>query len=193
MNKRFQITAIAVVLMAAASSSFAADQGTFFINGNLGESSYNSGTATNNTASSSAIRAGYTWYNDTWNFGVEAGYVDLGSIHGPVNIDGISVRATDQAKGPLAGLNLKYKFENKWYISGRAGYLHSTLKASVSGYGSQSISGNGGYAGLGVGYDITPHFSLGLDYDLYRARARGDGLQFRGYIGVTSAFAEYRF
>jgi len=193
MNKRFQITAIAAVLMAASGSSFATDPGTFFINGNLGQSSYNSGTATNNTAFSSAVRAGYTWYNDTWNFGVEAGYVDLGSLHGPINVDGISARYTDKASGPLLGANLKYKFENKWFISGRAGYLYSTIKASVSGLGSQSISGNGGYAGLGVGYDITPHFSLGLDYDLYRARAKADGLQFRGYVGVTSAFAEYRF
>lgn len=193
MNKGFQITAIAVALVAASSSSFAADPGTFFINSNLGQSSYNSGTATNNTAFSSAIRAGYTWYNDVWNFGVEAGYVDLGSIHGTINVEGVSARVTNQAKGPLAGINLKYKFENKWYISSRVGYLHSTLKASASGFGSQSYSGNGGYAGLGVGYDITPNFSLGASYDLYRVRAWGDGLQFRGYVGVTSAFAEYRF
>jgi hypothetical protein len=193
MNKRFVVTATAIALAAASTSTFASDPGTFFINGNLGQSSYNSGTATDNKAFSPAIRAGYTWYNDVWNFGVEAGYVDLGSIHGTVNVEGISTRYTDKASGPLVGLNLKYKFENKWYVSGRGGYIHSTLKAGASGFGSQSYSGNGGYAGLGVGYDITPHFSLGAGYDLYRVRARGDGLLFRGYVGVTSAFAEYRF
>jgi hypothetical protein len=194
MSKRFRITAIAVALAAASSSSFAEESGAFFINGNLGQSSYNSGTVTSNTTFGSSIRGGYSWYSEMWDFGVEAGYVDLGTVRGPVNIDGFTFNESSKAEGPLLGINLKYKFANQWFVSGRVGYLHTTVDTSLSGgFGSYDFHGNGAYGGVGVGYDFTKHFGLGLSYDNYRIKYRVIDVNYSGNVGLSSLFAEYRF
>jgi len=195
MNKRFQITAIGAVLAAVSTSSFANDPGAFFINANLGQSSYNSNTSAlnDNTAFSTALRGGYSWYGEAWDFGVEAGYVDLGKVSGAVSADGISSNVSAHAKGPLLGIDLKYKFENQWFVSGRLGYLHTTLTESASGIGSQSAHGGGGYGGVGVGYDFTKHFSLGAGYDNYRIKVRADSVNASGNVGTFTGFAEYRY
>ncbi|OOG59895.1 outer membrane beta-barrel protein [Rhodanobacter sp. C03] len=193
MNKRFHLTAIAVALAAVSTTSFATDPGAFFINGNLGQSHYNDNGFSDRTDVSVAVRGGYSWQSDVVDFGVETGYVDLGKAHGTVTDGAISANYSAQGKGPLLGINLKYKFVNKWFVSGRLGYFRSTLVENISGFGSQSYSGNGGYAGVGVGYDITPHFSLGASYDNYRGRVKYAGSSYADNIGVVSGFAEYRF
>jgi Outer membrane protein beta-barrel domain len=195
MNKRFQIAAIAVALAVASSSSFADESGAFFINGNLGQSSYNSGTITSNHAFGAAVRGGYSWYSEAWDFGVEAGYVDLGTVRGPVYTVGIpAVTESAKADGPLLGINLKYKFANQWFVSGRVGYLHTTVDTSLSGgFGSYDFHGNGAYGGVGVGYDFTKHFGLGLSYDNYRIKYRVIDVNYSGNVGLSSLFAEYRF
>jgi hypothetical protein len=193
MRTRFQITVIAVALAAASSSSFAEESGAFFINGNVGQSSYNSGTVTSNTTFGSSIRGGYSWYSEMWDFGVEAGYVDLGTVRAPVNIEGFIFHESSKAEGPLLGINLKYKFENHWFISGRVGYLRTMVDSSVSGLGSTDLRGGGGYGGLAVGYDLTKHFSLALAYDNYRIRSRVGDIKLAGNVGLSSLLVEYRF
>jgi len=195
MSKRFQIAAIAVALAAASGSSFADEPGAFFINGNLGQSSYNSNNSalSDNTAFSSAVRVGYSWYSETWDFGVEAGYVDLGKATGSISVDGTSINIGAHAQGPLLGINLKYKFENQWFVLGRLGYLQTTLTESAAGIGSDSDHGGGGYGGIGVGYDFTKHFSIGAGYDNYRIKVRVDGVNASGNVGTFTGFAEYRF
>lgn len=193
MNKYSKMTVIAIVLAAASGSAFAADQGAFLVNGNLGQSHYNDSGFNDRTDVSTAVRAGYSWQSDVVDFGVEAGYVDLGKARGTVYASGISANYSAQGKGPLAGINLKYKFGNQWFVAGRLGYFRSTLVENVSGYGSQSFSGNGGYIGASVGYDITAHFSLGAGYDNYRGRVKFSGNSYSDNIRVISGFAEYRF
>ncbi|MFZ0869427.1 MAG: outer membrane beta-barrel protein [Rhodanobacter sp.] len=193
MSKRFQITAIAVALAVASGSSFADESGAFFINGNLGQSSYNSGTVTSNHAFGTTVRGGYSWYSEAWDFGVEAGYADLGTVRGPVRIDGITFNESSKAEGPLLGINLKYKFANQWFVSGRVGYLRTMVDSSVSGLGSSDLRGGGGYGGLAVGYDFRRHFSLALAYDNYRIRSRIADIDFAGNVGMSSLFVEYRF
>lgn len=189
MKKHIQMIAVAGALAAASGSAVAADPGAFFINGNLGQSTYHDGGFDNNTDTSGAIRAGYSWQSYKVDFGVEGGYVDLGRATGEIFGEKYSVKG----KGPLLGLNIKYKFENKMFVSARGGYFHSTLEEGVQGFGSDSFHGNGAYLGAGVGYDITPQFSLGLSYDDYHGRVRFDGYRFNESIGVYSGFAEYRF
>ena len=195
MSKRFQIAAIAVALAAVSSSSFADESGAFFINGNLGQSSYNSNNSalSDNTPFSTAVRGGYSWYSESWDFGVEAGYVDLGKATGSISVDGFSTHIGAHAQGPLLGINLKYKFANQWFLLGRLGYLHTTLKESASGIGSETDHGGGGYGGVGVGYDLTKHFSIGAGYDNYRIKVRIDGVNASGNVGTFTGFAEYRF
>jgi len=193
MKRRFLIAATAVVLAAGSSSAFADEPGAFFVNTNLGQSSYNSGTVTSNTAFGATVRGGYAWYSEAWNFGVEAGYADLGTVRGPVNINGVTATESAKAEGPLVGINLKYKFANQWYLSARVGYLHTSVDTRVAGFGSYDFHGGGGYGGAGVGYDFTNHFSVGLAYDNYRIKYRVLDLNFSGNVGHSSIFAEYRF
>jgi len=195
MRKQFQVAAIAFALAAASSSSFADETGGFFINGNLGQSSYNSGTVTSNTTFGSTIRGGYSWYSEEWDFGVEAGYVNLGTVRSPLYTVGIpAITESAKADGPLLGINLKYKFANQWFVSGRLGYLQTTVDTSVSGgFGSYDFHGGGGYGGVGVGYDFTKHFSLGLAYDTYRIKYRVFDVNYSGNVGLSSLFVEYRF
>ncbi|OOG63935.1 hypothetical protein B0E46_08335 [Rhodanobacter sp. B04] len=193
MNKRISMVAVAVALAAASTSSFAADQGAFFINGNLGQSNYHDNTFSNHTDTSTAVRAGYSWQNNAIDFGVEAGYVDLGKASGPLTANNMTVNFSAKVKGPLAGANFKYKFSNKMYVSARGGWFRSNMDASISGFGSDSFHGDGSYIGAGVGYDISRHFSLGVNYDAYHARAKVYGVKAGESIGMISGFAEYRF
>lgn len=193
MNKQFQITAFAVVLAAASSCAFATDPGAFFVNGNLGQSHYQDKGFSDRTDVSTAVRAGYSWQSNVVDFGVEAGYVDLGKARGTVTAGNFNANYSAQGKGPLLGIDLKYKFVSKWFVSGRLGYFRSTLVENISGLGSQNFSGDGGYVGVGTGYDITPHFSLGASYDNYHGRVKYAGTSYADNIGVLSGFAEYRF
>lgn len=194
MNKHIRMTAIAVVLAAASASAMAADGGAFFVNGNLGQSHYHDrGFNSGNTDTSGAVRFGYDWNADAWSYGVEGGYVDLGKATGtfytPYGTAGLNVKTS----GWLLGGNGKYRFANHMFVSARLGWFRSTFDGSISGVGSQSFSGNGGYAGVGLGYDFNRHFSLGVGYDTYHARATVFGIKAKESIGVYSAFAEYRF
>jgi len=195
MKKHIQMIAVAGVLAAASGSAFAADPGAFFINGNLGQSTFHDGGLSNNTDTSGAIRAGYSWQSDVVDFGVEAGYVDLGTASTQLYSDlpGLSEKVSEKVSGPLVGLNLKYKFENHMFVSARGGLFHSSLDVNVGDFGSERFHGNGGYLGAAVGYDFNQHFSLGLAYDGYHARINSGELKGNESISVYSGFAEYRF
>ena len=84
MKKHIQMIAVAGAMAAASGSAVAADPGAFFINGNLGQSTYHDGGFDNNTDTSGAIRAGYSWQSYKVDFGVEGGYVDLGRATGEI-------------------------------------------------------------------------------------------------------------
>jgi len=196
-NMKKQILSIAVVgALAAASGSAVADEpGAFFINGNLGQSTYHDSTFSNYTDTSGAIRAGYSWQSDVVDFGVEAGYVDLGTASTQLTSDlpGLSEKVSAKASGPLLGLNLKYKFQNHMFVSARGGLFHSSVDVDVGNFGSERFHGNGGYLGAAAGYDFNQHFSLGLAYDGYHARIDSGEAKGNESIGVFSGFAEYRF
>lgn len=192
--KKYMQAAVAAVAMAVVSGgAFAADQGAFFINGNLGQSHFHDRGFNDRSDTSGALRAGYSWQGDTADFGIETGYVDLGKASGSVAIGTTAVGFSAKAKGPLLGVNGRYKFRNKMYISGRAGWFHTRMEMDAGGFGSGSYNGDGTYAGVGVGYDVTQHFSLGVGFDNYHGRIKFNGRKYGESIGVFSGFAEYRF
>jgi hypothetical protein len=195
MMKQIQIIAVAGVLAAVSGSALATDQGTFFINGNLGQSTYHESGFNDNTDTSGAIRAGYSWQSYKVDFGVEAGYVGLGTATTNLStgLPGVTEKFSVKVKGPLVGLNIKYKFENQMFVSARGGLFHSSVDANVEDFGSERFHGNGGYVGAAVGYDFNQHFSLGLAYDGYHARINSGEVKGNESIGVYSGFAEYRF
>ena len=194
MKKIIKMTALAVVLGAVSTSSFAASQGAFFINANVGQSNFHDHGFSNHTDTTTAARAGYAWrVGDASEFGVEAGYVDLGRASGSVVVYNSSVGFDTKLSGPLLGANFKYTFSNKIYVSARAGWFRSKFDANIAGIGSQRFSGDGAYSGLGVGYDITQHFSLGVNFDEYHGRATVYGTKAKEGVSALSGFAEFRF
>lgn len=208
MNK-FLATAIAAALAAASTASLADTiNGGFFINGNLGQSNYRVSKLdwSDRSDTAEAVRFGYTWYN-TVDFGVEGGYVNLGKFG--YTTEGVDYRWSEAIKGRglLLGVNGKYRFAGKWFVSARGGWLRSRVTESVnyeiinyfsgltesSGRNSRSSNDNGWYAGAGVGYDFTPNFSLGVSYDNYHSKAHFGDFNASANVAMYSAFAEYRF
>jgi outer membrane autotransporter protein len=195
MNKGIQMTAIAIAMAAASSSVFAADAGAFFINGNVGQSSFHDHGFSDRTDTTEAVRVGYAWNlsPSTATLGVEAGYVDLGRASGTAVTTSGDFDFSTRLGGPLLGVNYKYTLNNKIYFEGRGGWFRSKFDANAPAFGSKSFSGNGTYVGLGVGYDITPHFSLGVNFDEYHGRATVFGVRAKEGVSSLSGFAEYRF
>lgn len=194
MKKVIKMTALALVLGAVSTGAFAGDTGAFFINGNVGQSHFHDHTFNDRSDSSTAVRAGYAWHlGDAGEFGVEGGFVDLGRASGSLMSGGNVFNLSAKLSGPVLGANYKYRFSSKVFLSARAGWFHSKFDTDATGLGSQSFSGNGAYSGVGVGYDFTPHFSLGVNFDEYHGRATVYGTKAKEGVSSVSGFAEYRF
>ena len=194
MNRIIKKVAFAVVLGAVSSAAFAADTGAFFINANVGQSHFHDHGFSDRTDSDAAARVGYVWHvGDASDFGVEAGYANLGQASESLIVNLNTVNVATKLTGPVIGGNYKYKFANKMYVSVRAGWFRSKFNVNVPGSGSQSFSGNGAYSGIGVGYDINQHFGLGVNFDEYHGRATFYGTKAKEGVSALSGFAEYRF
>ncbi|BFI97018.1 MAG: hypothetical protein RSP_25280 [Rhodanobacter sp.] len=188
-------------LLAAACGLFAAsahaDQTNgWFVNGNAGTAHYKAtvdgvGTGTDSDTAF-MLNAGY---RDQGILGFEAGYTNLGSVSSK---DGYGDTYKLKGDGWTLGLNGHFNFNDHWYMSARAGgflwKLKSTLSVDIPGLGSatyrDSKQGLGWYAGVGTGYDIDKHWSVGADFDYYYMRNRGN---YEIGTRIFSVSAEYRF
>lgn len=201
MDKHFMLIGSVVALALISTSAPASEPGAFFINGDLGQSHFHDSGFTDKTDTSSALRAGYRWNSDRFAFGVEAGYVNLGTAKSTA-LEYTPYKETFdvKGKGPLAGVNARYTFADNIYLSGRAGWFRSkfdvrTTSALVEPVQtfSNSYQGDGSYAGVGAGYNITPNFGLGVAFDDYHGRARINDIKVGESVGVFSGVAELRF
>ncbi|GLQ86736.1 outer membrane protein [Dyella flagellata] len=194
---------------AAATSTFGANinpnwQDNFFVAGQLGQTQYRDSYLTHNHSVFQNVRFGWRWNGIV---GPEIGYAYLGrpkydatmqnGLGNPVDLTG-SVKT----RVLTAGVNGKYNVYNNWYATAHAGYLRSQSKSNftaVTNFGAGDLSTNsakstdyddGWYAGLGVGYDLTRNFSVGVNYDNYHLNSKsGAGVSVAAY----SASVEYRF
>lgn len=146
-----------------------------------------------------AVRVGAMW-QDQLGWGIEAGYVDLGTASEQYVVYPANVNSDVRTRGLLVGGNVSYRFDAPWYLSARGGWLHAwtQLRTRVDGpyvVGNPSIdaSGNGWYLGVGGGYDINEQLSIGLHDDLYRVRTSGGGGRFSGYRETVTLQLEYRY
>ena len=199
LEKKFMKSTLLAIALAttglalAPALSHAADNngaGGFFINGNIGESSLDhQGYNDNDTAY--GFNLGYRWaLNPSVALGVEGGYTDLGKFDPRNDSEGLG-RAS--IKGWTLGVNGHFNLTPEWYLSGRTGIFHSDLKGQY--FGADDIivnvddTANKFYAGAGVGYDFSNNFSLGLNYDYYKANKNGLNLD----PSLVSVSAEFRF
>lgn len=194
MSKRFTIAVAAMALSCISAGSLAATtSGQFFLNGTVGQSTWHDdGFNTSKTDTATAWRFGYAWSIDQVSYGFEAGYADLGKGKGTLYSGYGSTDLSGGATGPLAGVNMTYRFRNHMFIDARLGWMHDNVRFNIGG-SSSSYSGDGGYAGVGVGYDVNEHFGIGVAYDRYSVRAQINGSRSQDGVDVFSGFAEVRF
>jgi OOP family OmpA-OmpF porin len=150
----------------------ATDEG-FFVDGALGRGSrgiYGS------DSTAAALDVGYRW---SW-FGVDVGYIDLSKEHAPIfgtsNVPESSqqlYRYGSAEHGFTLDASGRWNIGDHFYYSARAGLYawHNTFYQDyyeplpIHTKSSQdAVSWN---AGLGIGYDFSKNFSLGLRYDWY--------------------------
>lgn len=207
---------VGALALASTPALAANETGSFFINAGVGQAQYHVGRTDglgyklDEKDTAGALRFGYAWHvAPTFDLGVEGGYVDLGKLVASYRYENaagdyfLDEHADLNATGWLAGINGKLDLTNKWYVSARAGWLRSsadaTYRYSETGYpgvyASGSADGDGWYGGVGVGYDLTPDFSLGLNYDNYHAKADIDNAlgSVDSNIGAYTFTAEFRF
>ena len=189
------ILSLAAAGMIATSAAHADQTTGWFVNGNVGTAHYKA-TANglgSGTDSNTAFMLNAGW-RDQGILGFEVGYTNLGSSSAK---DNLGDSAKLRADGWNLGLNGHFNFNDHWYMSARTGgYLWKLkAKATINNGGiSQTWHGSkqglGWYAGVGTGYDINQHWSVGANFDYYKIRNHG------GYdIGtrVFSVSGEYRF
>lgn len=206
--KKLMMAASVAALAIASTAAFADDSvGNAFVSASLGQAGYrasafNGGdvyrTSNDRSATAGALRIGYQWHSVV-DYGVEAGYVDLGnSMLKSYSPEGQNNEKLG-SRGYLLGGNLNYNINDQWYVSGRAGWFRSRLNDQDTAYtadgrerSSAHSTGTGEYAGVGVGYNISKAFSVGLNYDNYHSRAKyGDEGDLT--TAMYSVSAQYRF
>lgn len=173
-------------------------QENFFVDGQLGQTEYRTDLLTHDKGTFQNVRFGWRWNGIV---GPEIGYAYLGRPKADIG-NGFASLST-KPRAVTIGVNAKYNVYENWFVTAHAGYLRSKTKFDlVSGnFGTNYTTYNNGlYAGLGVGYDLTKNFSVGLNYDNYRINA-GNSTS-ANYVGVGrnrvnvaaySASVEYRF
>jgi OOP family OmpA-OmpF porin len=179
------MTLAAIVCSADSPAALSAD-GSFFVRGNVGQSSINAGPFDSSTGY--AVDGGYRWVVGTGNLiGIEAGYTDLGSIYAESAVPGLHF----DIHGPTLGANARFDVAQNWHVDAQAGWMHADYTGHVD---FSNVPPGGGtlgvwYAGVGLGYDVTNHFSIGAAYDYYRAKEYGVSRS----PDLISVGGEYRF
>lgn len=204
MNK-YLISLAALALVGACGSAFAQDTGAFFLNAGVGQAKYHvdeaagGNYAQDDSDTSAALRLGYLWHGAV-DFGIETGYVDLGELKTSLISGAVLEQARVNAKGWMLGATGRYHFADQWFVSARGGWLRgsgdldyrvSTPVGSADGNG--HADGDGWYGGVGVGYDVSPAFSFGLNYDRYHVEAKTDDVSADANVDTWMVTAEYRF
>jgi OOP family OmpA-OmpF porin/outer membrane immunogenic protein len=189
----------ATLALPVASQAAVDDAGGFFVNGAVGQANFDSGIYKDNDFAFYG-NIGYRWaISPAAAFGIEGGYTDFGSAKVKSTYSGLGL-PKGQSDGWTLGLNGHFNFTPEWYISGRVGGYFADLKGSyfpsglnVNPLSSNAVYVNGSstdyYAGAGVGYDFSNNFSLGVNYDYYKASK--NGLTLDPYL--LSVSGEFRF
>jgi hypothetical protein len=146
-----------------------------------------------------AVLAGYRW-GSALNYGVEAGYVDLGHSSAAVLKGPLMGQFGLKAQGYTVGGNLVYDFNSSpWFVALHGGWFHASneLTAALPNGvgGTLEEDADRWYAGLRVGYKISEHVRFGLAYDNYNnlLKVPNAGLEEEFNTEMYSGFYEYTF
>lgn len=202
-NTLLTLALAGVGLCAIPATSRAQDAGNFFINGRIGQTHLNRSAYdlydTRDTGYAANI--GYRWaLTPNAAIGIEGGYANLGSF--PSNGTLADLPRTARVRGWNLGATGHFNLGDHWFVDARGGFFRPDVRGSfiVLGetpshgtpiYSLVDVDGSASkwYAGVGVGYDFSPNFGVGLNYDYYNAEV--SGLDFKPRL--VSVSAEYRF
>ncbi|WP_201316593.1 outer membrane beta-barrel protein [Dyella sp. EPa41] len=142
------------------------------------------------------VKGGYRFaINPETSLGVEVGYVYLGRADARgLYTQAYGGDAKSKLQGATAGLDLRYNFSPRWYGEVRGGAFFAKGEGLTNDkFNPQSVRFNSTnyYAGAGVGYNITPQWSVGLNYDYYQASDSDKNIHLPTNLYTVSA--EYRF
>jgi opacity protein-like surface antigen len=190
-NTLFAIALATAGLTAIPLTSHAADTSGFFINGNVGQSNVSQGVYDDDDTGF-AGNVGYRWaVTPSVLLGVEGGYTDLGKFSTKNSFNGLGIPDA-KLQGWTLGVNGHFNVTDNWYVSGRTGFFSADIKGDSFESGQLvrvDDTANKWYAGAGFGYDFNNNFSVGLNYDYYKADKQNLDLS----ADMVSVSAEYRF
>lgn len=198
MKKTLVALAFATAGLMAASSAFAQTAPAnhhdgWYLNGNVGRTHLNKGPY-NGHDTGYELNTGYRWaVSPSALLGFEVGYNDLGNVHvkNAFNNDPVVSYPESELHGWTVGGNGHFNLNPNWYLSARAG-IYQWKGHGLSNNQNplqRSLDKTDWYSGVGVGYDFSNNFSLGLNYDYFHA----DKDQVNLSTDMVSVGAEYRF
>jgi OmpA-OmpF porin, OOP family len=132
----------------------------------------------------------YGGYKFTPHLALEGGYASLGSFKTSTNntVLGREISTSLRSSAFSLGGAFFYEFVPHFTAMGRLGLASGKIKVS-SEAGSDSETKINPYAGVGVGYSLTPSLSLNGTLDMNRFKYRGDSQNiFMLGAGITYGF-----
>lgn len=198
MKKVITTMAVALAMAAGSSAASATDLTGWYVNGSVGSVHSNAKALGYDLGSTNSTAGNFTLGYHAEYIGFELGYTDLGSYR---DADDVGDRLRLSAGGITLGISAHFNPTPQWYITPRVGGIQWRLKSSATvNDGSQSESasgvehGTGYYVGVGTGYDINRHWSVGIAYDYYQIKKSYQKVgNFQIRCDVASVRAEYRF
>ncbi|HUA81609.1 MAG TPA: porin family protein [Dyella sp.] len=197
MKKTLFAVALAAVSFATVPAAFAqsapaqtAQQG-WYLGAEAGYGQINKGPYDSNGDAIGGIKGGYRFaISPNTSVGVEAGYQYLGRIDARYSNDS-SLRS--KLYGPTLGANLRYNFTPNWYGEVRGGAFYAQGQGLTDSVDSnyRRFDRTRYYAGVGVGYNLTQNWSVGVNYNYYDGSNRNHGVQLD--TNAVTASVEYRF
>lgn len=203
--KKILAMVLGAALVAVSMSAAADADGSYLFNLGLGEARYHVDKqdavvdAMDDTDAARALRVGYLWHGPA-DFGVEGGYVDLGRLTMSSVGNAVFQDATIHARGWILGAVGEYRFAERWFLSARGGWLSTSTDVSyryadpaTSFTADGSLNSDSWYGGVGIGFDVASHASLGLSYDNYHVKGRTEQVSADANVGTFMLTYEYRF
>jgi len=151
----------------AHSSAAVAEEG-FFVGGAFGNGYLDENIDGIRFKSDSSAYRIYGGYGFTKYFGVEIGYLDLGTFRESFDEGGTSVPFSVNASGFTLAAIGSLPLSERFSLIGRLGYYFHDGESSVAGVVEDSPSEQSPFVGIGLGFDISEVLEINLAYDLIK-------------------------
>ncbi|HSI52119.1 MAG TPA: porin family protein [Ideonella sp.] len=183
------IAAAATVLLSSAAMAQQAPNSRLYVNGAVGASHFDADCAgtesCDNSGTGARVMLGYELGGG---LAGEVGYMSFGEAKATVG----GVRAKIEAGGILLGVAFRAPFARDWDATARLGVISMKTKVSATdgvNSASDDETNTAAYAGLGLGYAVTPALHVELNVDFSRAEYTDAQADLRNFsVGLRYAF-----